>query len=172
MYKQGKSNGLINARKLPYGVPIHFIFSNKTKGLMTICHQSFCMTPTGFEPVLPPWKGGVLTTWPRGLFWRRRRDLNPRAGCPTYTLSRGASSATWVLLHMAPQAGFEPATDRLTADSSTTELLRNNKASTYSLHNLCPRLRKKIQEAARRVQLVAKSWSIARLYHWATAEYI
>jgi hypothetical protein len=28
---------------------------------------------------------------------------------------------------MAPQAGFEPATDRLTADSSTTELLRNKK---------------------------------------------
>ncbi len=24
--------------------------------------------------------------------WRRRRDLNPRAGHPTYTLSRGASS--------------------------------------------------------------------------------
>ena len=24
------------------------------------------VTPTGFEPVLPPWKGGVLTTWPRG----------------------------------------------------------------------------------------------------------
>ena len=29
---------------------------------------------------------------------RRRRDLNPRAGHPTYTLSRGASSASWVLL--------------------------------------------------------------------------
>ena len=28
---------------------------------------------------------------------------------------------------MAPQARFELATDRLTADSSTTELLRNNK---------------------------------------------
>ena len=28
-------------------------------------------------------------------------------------------------LSMAPQAGFEPATDRLTADSSTTELLWN-----------------------------------------------
>ena len=27
-------------------------------------------------------------------FKRRRRDLNPRAGYPTYTLSRGASSAT------------------------------------------------------------------------------
>ena len=25
--------------------------------------------------------------------WRRRRDLNPRAGYPTYALSRGASSA-------------------------------------------------------------------------------
>ena len=29
---------------------------------------------------------------------RRKRDLNPRAGCPTYTLSRGASSASWVFL--------------------------------------------------------------------------
>ena len=29
---------------------------------------------------------------------RRWRDLNPRAGRPTYTLSRGASSATWVHL--------------------------------------------------------------------------
>ena len=28
-----------------------------------------------------------------GIFaWRRRRDLNSRAGYPTYTLSRGASS--------------------------------------------------------------------------------
>jgi hypothetical protein len=27
---------------------------------------------------------------------------------------------------MAPQAGFEPATVRLTAECSTTELLRNN----------------------------------------------
>ena len=23
------------------------------------------MTPTGIEPVLPPWKGDVLTAWPR-----------------------------------------------------------------------------------------------------------
>ena len=33
-------------------------------------------------------------------FWRRRRDSNSRAGYPTYTLSRGASSPTWVLLHL------------------------------------------------------------------------
>ena len=29
---------------------------------------------------------------------RRKRDLNPRAGHPTYTLSRGTSSASWVFL--------------------------------------------------------------------------
>ncbi len=32
---------------------------------------------------------------------------------------------------MAPQVGLEPTTDRLTADSSTTELLRNNKDNLY-----------------------------------------
>ena len=26
------------------------------------------------------------------FFWRRKRDLNPRAGFPTYSLSRGAPS--------------------------------------------------------------------------------
>ena len=34
-------------------------------------------------------------------------------------------------LCMAPQVGLEPTTDRLTADSSTTELLRNNKDNLY-----------------------------------------
>ena len=36
------------------------------------------------------------------VFWmkRRKRDLNPRAGFPTYTLSRGASSASWVFLRI------------------------------------------------------------------------
>ena len=34
------------------------------------------------------------------LMIRRRRDLNPRTARTVYTLSRGASSATWVLLHM------------------------------------------------------------------------
>ena len=36
---------------------------------------------------------------------RRKRDLNPRAGCPTYTLSRGASSASWVFL-LSPIQGL------------------------------------------------------------------
>ena len=34
-------------------------------------------------------KNPSLETW---IFWRRRKDLNLRAGYPTYTLSRGASS--------------------------------------------------------------------------------
>ena len=36
-------------------------------------------------------KGIRLDTF---CFWRRRRDSNSRAGCPTYALSRGASSPT------------------------------------------------------------------------------
>ena len=54
--------------------------------------------------------------------WRRRRDLNSRCGYPHYSLSRGAPSASWVLLHLyetdplhlpkmeklAEREGFEP----------------------------------------------------------------
>ena len=32
------------------------------------------VTPTGFEPVLPPWKGGVLTAWPRGHLLCLKQD--------------------------------------------------------------------------------------------------
>ena len=51
------------------------------------------------------------------FLWRRRRDLNPRAGYPAYSLSRGAPSASWVLLQvenrihikgLAERVGFEP----------------------------------------------------------------
>lgn len=37
---------------------------------------------------------------------------------------------------LAPQVGFEPTTDRLTADCSTTELLRSIRAGTVSGHGL------------------------------------
>ena len=33
--------------------------------ILTYC-KNLQMTPTGIEPVLPPWKGDVLTAWPRG----------------------------------------------------------------------------------------------------------
>ena len=36
------------------------------------------------------------------------------------------------LSKLAPQVGFEPTTDRLTADSSTTELLRNEESLAMS----------------------------------------
>ncbi len=49
--------------------------------------------PLGFEPGIE-----VLQTFALplgyGAIKRRRRDLNPRAGFPTYTLSRGTSSAS------------------------------------------------------------------------------
>ena len=71
------------------------------------------VTRTGFEPVIPPWKGGVLTAWPTGLCnviqkylfanfnfrWRRARDLNPRDSITAYTSSSRAPSATRTALH-------------------------------------------------------------------------
>ncbi len=39
---------------------------------------------------------------------------------------------------MAPQVGFEPTTARLTAECSTTELLRNNNALMVGLSGLEP----------------------------------
>ena len=45
------------------------------------------------------WKRPMLCIKASVFFWRRRRDLNPRDSYPPYALSRGASSASWVLLH-------------------------------------------------------------------------
>ena len=64
------------------------------------------MTPSRFELLLPPWKGDVLTAWPRGL------------------ISHLTAIATTENLS-APQVGLEPTTSRLTAVRSTIELLRN-----------------------------------------------
>ena len=53
---------------------------------------------------------------------RRKRDLNPRAGFPTYTLSRGASSASWVFLLILNETAV---TDRSNLFSSTL-IVRNS----------------------------------------------
>ena len=63
------------------------------------------MTPTGIEPVLPPWKGDVLTAWP----WSR--VLSPLG------VSNVSDKKT-------PRVGLEPTTTRLTAECSTIELSR------------------------------------------------
>ena len=60
------------------------------------------MTPTGFEPMLPPWKGGVLTTWPWSLI-----------------LMTASRSMQYLKYYETPRAGLEPATARLTAVCST-----------------------------------------------------
>ena len=53
-----------------------------------------------FKSLQMPTKSPRLTAG--GFCWRRRRDLNPRGAFYTpYSLSRGAPSATWVLLHIA-----------------------------------------------------------------------
>ena len=42
-------------------------------------------------------------------FWRRRKDLNLRAGYPTYTLSRGASSPLeYFSIYCKPWFGYLP----------------------------------------------------------------
>ena len=61
------------------------------------------MTPTGIEPVLPPWKGDVLTAWP----WSH-----------IYLLHKN------ILHKITPRVGLEPTTTRLTAECSTIELSR------------------------------------------------
>jgi hypothetical protein len=40
------------------------------------------MTRTGFEPVLPPWKGGVLTAWPTGQRMAEKEGFEPSRQLP------------------------------------------------------------------------------------------
>ena len=56
------------------------------------------MTRTGLEPMLPPWKGGVLTTWPTGHI-------------------KGAVKMLRLCLVAAP--GFEPGTLRVWTECSS-----------------------------------------------------
>ncbi len=56
---------------------------------------SFKNDPYGIRTRVTAVKGRCLNRLTNGPDqWRRRRDLNPRAAYATYTLSRGASSAT------------------------------------------------------------------------------
>ena len=36
------------------------------------CLSFLLVTRTGLEPMLPPWKGGVLTAWPTGLIYKTK----------------------------------------------------------------------------------------------------
>ena len=64
---------------------------NKKRSLLDL----FKNDPYGIRTRVTAVKGRCLNRLTNGPEkWRRRRDLNPRAACATYTLSRGASSAT------------------------------------------------------------------------------
>ncbi len=55
------------------------------------------MTRTGIEPVLPPWKGGVLTAWPTGQqnkYKTESKGFEPLKRSPVYTISNRAPSAS------------------------------------------------------------------------------
>ena len=55
--------------------------------------DSLRMTPRGFEPLLPPWKGGVLTAWP----WSQKNS--PSRTQPTTTQLTAARSNTGMNTH-------------------------------------------------------------------------
>ena len=84
------------------GVAVPCLTTWLRRHIKIICSLLKKMTPTGFEPVLPPWKGGVLTTWPWSLI-----------------LMTASRSMQYLKYYETPRAGLEPATARLTAVCST-----------------------------------------------------
>ena len=59
----------------------HFSDSNwgpphyKCGALANWAKVAFLVTPTGIEPMSPPWKGDVLTAWPRGLIYKELNNF-------------------------------------------------------------------------------------------------
>ena len=63
--KAEKTRLLPNADFVWTGGP--YIFQIKEKSYTVWCRIFALVTPTRIELVSPPWKGDVLTSWPRGL---------------------------------------------------------------------------------------------------------
>ena len=80
--------------------------------------HTFLVTPTGIEPVLPPWKGDVLTAWPRSLIFKK-----------------------------TPRVGLEPTTLRLTAECSTIELSRNISFTSFRMSFVHSKLHTKSEKS-------------------------
>ena len=77
-------------------IGVYYIYLSDYSDKRTLFWESFSVTPTGIEPVLPPWKGDVLTAWPWGLKKTPRVGLEPTttrltAECSTIELSRKIS---------------------------------------------------------------------------------
>ena len=56
---------------------------NKAKKKASIYILAKLVTPSGIEPELPPWKGGVLTAWPWSLNKNRQRPTFPGSFPPS-----------------------------------------------------------------------------------------
>src|SRR5690625_3805809 len=80
----------------------------------------------GSNPRVPEPQSGALTASPRSPYLTKKD--NSGGGDRTHDLTgmNRTLSPAELRRHLAPQVGFEPTTDRLTADCSTTELLWNN----------------------------------------------
>ena len=115
----------------------------------------YSVTPTGIEPVLPPWKGDVLTAWPRSLiyFAESLSDIDNFSidiykyqvlflisfifcnfTVPVrikHTFYKKQKKTCSFYCRSAPRVGLEPTTLRLTAECSTIELSRITKACAF-----------------------------------------
>ena len=62
----------------------------------------------------------------------------------------------------SPQVGLEPTTNRLTADRSTTELLRNNVESSisYTFKDSCSLNRPRMQERLKNPKIFLELWEL------------
>ena len=100
---QGSAAGMESAA--PLAVPGAAAGGRSRLGLADRCAKKFSLYPPQAALELfarasrrsgpnPGEQNEKPRTKVRGFFWRRRRDLNPRAGFPTYALSRGASSTS------------------------------------------------------------------------------
>ena len=73
--------------------------------------SAYLMTRTGFEPMLPPWKGGVLTTWPTGH--NGEGEIRTLAPCYRPTPLAGAPLQPLEYFSNMGLSGLEPPTSRL-----------------------------------------------------------
>ena len=98
------------------------------------------VTRRGFEPLNAGVKGRCVKPLHQRATLLTDRNNGGERGIrtlarpkPPTPLAGEPLQPTWVFLHqVAPQVGFEPTTNRLTADRSTTELLRSD-----SIENNC-----------------------------------
>ena len=90
-----------------YIISKHFMFVNNFFKLFFVAFLNLSNSNSGILSYIFLLVNNFFEVFFKSYFQtkRRKRDSNPRAGCPTYTLSRGASSASWVFL-LSPIQGL------------------------------------------------------------------